>query len=389
MSSPLMLEPIQDLAPVDPPRPSRLWQLLAFVVGWSWRILVGTLFCFSGPYLSWLTSILVVGWLQRWVRARVLLAWWRASPVRDRVPFEQLGETRKDGTPVVRPRWLLPEQGWAFSLWLNFKIGLATLLGIYLVLGLGCLVMFFSWEMGWIISFTKGYEEAWIGITSGILGSLLFIVGFLYLPLARVHAAVVGEARAFFDAKIVWRLIRARPASFALLVLVIGLASLPLEFMKTLPAYLGNQDALHNASDAEILEQLNKHLQGMAFMLFLSLLITQAWAARVYRAALDTALREGWLEPADLGPRLYGVLSRLEMLPERDEPKRGLARILRWTWRWYSRRFIFAAILLSAVGFVAKVYLGEFLMYHPFVGFMNHPLLQFPSVDYVPRHLLH
>jgi hypothetical protein len=379
------------LSPLDesrPRQPSRLRRLVGTVAGWAWRLLVGTFLCFNAPVLSLLTSVLVVGWLQRWVRARVLFRWWNASPVREQVPFEEIGETYRDRSPVLLPRWFLPEKLWgsAVALWLNFRHGLLTLLCVYLVLGVGCLVMFFSWEMGWIISAYKGYEEAWIGITSGLIGSLLFILGFLYLPLARTHAAVVGDARAFFDARVVWGLIRARPASFSGLILLITLAALPLEVMRVSVLKMGSD--WERLNDAQLLAMLSQHLRGMAFVLFVSLLLTHALAARVYRKSLVVALREGWLTPEDLGPRLYCVLSRLELLPERAQPKRGLVRILRWTWRWYTRRFFFAAMFLLGVVFVLKVYAGYFFVASPFVGFMNHPLLQFPCVDYVPRHLL-
>jgi hypothetical protein len=36
---------------------------------------------------------------------------------------------------------------------------------------------------------------------------------------------------------------------------------------------------------------------------------------------------------------------------------------------------------------VAKVYVGQFLNYHPFEGFMNHPLVQFPHFNYIPSDL--
>ena len=168
-------------------------------------------------------------------------------------------------------------------------------------------------------------------------------------------------------------------------MLLILLAAVPLEVMKTAPLWLDRE----GATDEQALIAVWEHLQGMAFVLFLMLLLTHGWAARVYRAALTTALREGRLEPADLGPRLYLILKRLELLPEPAEAKRGLARMLRWTWRWYAHRFLFAAMLLLGFLFVVKVYVGEAFVTHPFVGFMNHPLLQFPCVDYVPRRLLH
>jgi hypothetical protein len=43
--------------------------------------------------------------------------------------------------------------------------------------------------------------------------------------------------------------------------------------------------------------------------------------------------------------------------------------------------------MLSWIWFaiVAEFYVGEFLNYHPIVGFMNHVLVQFLCLDFVPR----
>src|SRR5262245_61105505 len=193
-------------APVAPSRQaSWLWRALCWVVGWAWRITAGVFLCFNAPLLSYLTSILVLGWFNRWVRGRVLFAWWRQSGARGGEVFAEHGETDGKGQPVTRPRWLLPEKwGKAPALWLNLRGGVATFFCLYLVLGWGCLLMLFSWEMGWLNSFSKGYEQAWIGPVTGIIGSLLLILGIIYVPMARVHLAVMGEVRAFFEVRFVW-----------------------------------------------------------------------------------------------------------------------------------------------------------------------------------------
>jgi hypothetical protein len=146
--------------------------------------------------------------------------------------------------------------------------------------------------------------------------------------------------------------------------------------------------AWEKATDEQLLELYRSYLTRTALVLFLTLLVTNALAARVYRSAVLTALRNGLLLQEDLPVQLVEVLERLELLPEPAARKRGLIQVLRWTWDWYSRRFLFALLFLLAAGFVAKVYVGEFFNKHPFVGFMNHPLVQFPCVDYIPQHLL-
>src|SRR5207253_8164502 len=93
---------------------------------------------------------------------------------------------------------------------------------------------------GWLNSFNKGYEQAWIGPTAGIIGTLLLALGLIYVPLARVHMAVTGEARAFFEARLIWRLIRARLLLFTGYMGVLLLLAIPQEVFKILPLYLGN-----------------------------------------------------------------------------------------------------------------------------------------------------
>ena len=44
-----------------------------------------------------------------------------------------------------------------------------------------------------------------------------------------------------------------------------------------------------------------------------------------------------------------------------------------------------ALFLIWLAFFGPKVYVGEFLNYHPVIGLMNHPLIQFPAYDYIPQ----
>ncbi len=365
-------------------RVGQVWATLGWLAGWTWRILAGTFLCFNAPLLSYLTSILVVGWLNRWMRARVLHGWWRQSPLKT------TGEDPVSlGLPWKRPRWVLPEKSWKEpALWLNFKEGLATLLCVYLVLGWGCLPRLFSWEMGWNNSFAKGYEQAWIGPAAGAIGTLLLAIGVIYVPLARVHMAVTGETRSFFEARLIWRLIRARLLSFTIFMAVLLLLTIPQEVFKALPHYLHEIESWRTANPARLVELYSEYLRTVAFWLFLSLLVLHGLAARLYRSALIAALREGLIHPEDLTPRLREFLVRLDLIPELVQRRGGLIRVLRWTWNWYYLRVLYAAVLLMALLFVAREYLSYFIVARPFAGFMNDPLVQFPCVDWVPLDLL-
>src|SRR5262245_66665736 len=118
MSSSLVSRFVEDqevVLPVllDGPKrhPGPLWRALSWLVGWTWRIVAGAWLCFNAYLLSYVTSILVVGWMFRWTRARVLHGWWKQSPLRHRGTFETFCTDAGRGAVVRRPRWFLPEQG--------------------------------------------------------------------------------------------------------------------------------------------------------------------------------------------------------------------------------------------------------------------------------------
>jgi len=52
------------------------------------------------------------------------------------------------------------------------------------------------------------------------------------------------------------------------------------------------------------------------------------------------------------------------------------------------RRLAFGLLFWIWFAFVAKVYVAEFINYHPGTGFLNHVLVQFPCFDFVPFKLV-
>lgn len=399
------------------PRPGVLqsaWLGLAWLIGWAWRIVVGAFFGFNAYILSYFTSALVVGWTYRWMQGRVLRGWWKQSRFRFEGTFDQFCARFGHDAPVARPRWFLQERLRAtlnrptargtepgkfrkllrclklpwHSFWLNLKVGVQGLFCTYLLTGWGCLLMLFSWEFGWLNSFHKGYEQAAIGPLTGFLGIFLFIAAMFYVPMAQVHQAATGDYRAFFEFRFVWRLIRARLTAYVGLAALIALCSLPLEGLKTGAGYLDQiNKELQDASDAEMLQALHSYLVGCAFALFVTLLVLRAVAARVYRSAVVKVLRQGLVRPDELHPTLALWLERLEIdLGPRMEAK-GIVRAVQMGSRPVYRGAMYTLLFAIWFAFVAKTYVGEFLNYHPVVGFVNHPLVQFPCFDYIPGHL--
>ncbi len=382
------------LRPIILPEPKKGgWRGL---LRWLWWFVAGTFFCFN-PLLS----IIALGWLTRWTQSRVLWGWWRSSDRRDQESFPEFGQSLSQ--PVIaHPRWLWgepllasqPQTTWQKvkrffyvpfgSLWLNLKTGVVMLFAMQLLLGLPCLLMHFGWVLGWLNSFNKGYEQAWMGPTFSLLGILLFVLAMLYIPMARAHLAVTGRLRSFFEVRFIWRLARIRLAASLGLAAVIALLSVPLEILKTLP--LGFDDGYNplwaNATDAEVQSLLNNYYGLVSLILFGSMILSLMLSARVYRKSLLRALERGDITREELSERVRSWLARLDALPSTDQTKapvvvRGLKMLV--------RPALYSALVVIWLLFTFKVYVGEFFQRHRTSGFLNHALVQIPCLTNVPK----
>src|SRR5262249_28281280 len=117
------------------------------------------------------------------------------------------------------------------------------------------------------------------------------------------------------------------------------------------------------------------------------LILLRGLAAIVYRSAVLKVLRRGRVTRQELHPVLTAWFERLDCWPDRAPPSSSFAQAARFTARWPFRFALFVLLTLTWVLFTAQGYVGEFFNYHPYIGFMNHPLVQIPSVDYIPKHL--
>ncbi|HEV3256750.1 MAG TPA: hypothetical protein VG013_07725 [Gemmataceae bacterium] len=409
---------------------------IAVLFGWCWRLGVGALLCMNYLYIS---GIVVTGWTYRWVQARVVRGWWKKSRFGRQGSFEDFCAGLGLEASVARPRWFWQEHVRAaltqptpdgrppgtvrlvwralrlpwHSLWLNFKVGFLGLFCTFLLTGWGCLLMQFSWQFGWLNSFHKGYEQAFLGPLLGVLGIVLFIAAMFYVPMAQVHQAVTGNCWAFFDFRLVWRLIRARLTGYVGLAVLTALAALPLHVLATAPALFVVQGAFGDdfvhywdtAGDAEVLASLRYYFLGCCFVLFPALLLLRLTAARIYRSAVLKVLRRGWVTREQLHPVLAGWLDRLDLYPPPARVPRALEKAVRFGGRSLYRGVLYGTLFLAWFGFTVQVYVGEFLTRHrtavflnptddlvnddPLAGFLNHPLVQVPSFDFIPRHLKH
>jgi len=386
--------------PLRRQQPRRSWTdgRLAALLGWLWRLAIGGLFCFN-----YLASVAVVGWLYRWMQARVLYGWWKQSRFRDQGSFREFCESLIVAGPSPRPRWFWRERIAAtlaqpgtpgrrlwrkltipwHSLWLNFKIGVQGLFCTYLATGLGCLIMFMSWEFGWLNSFNKGYEQAFFGPLTGFLGILLIILAMFHVPMAQAHQAATGEARSFFHFRFIWALVRARPTAYFGLAVLTTVLSLIFEGLRV--AVLGDDfPANAAASDEEGFLYLQQYFLGCSLGLFVALLLLRGLTARIYRNAVLTVLSDGAIGREELHPLLAAGLDRLELMPVPRATSVGLGQVVRVTTRWSYRRLAYTLIFLTWFAFLSRFYAGYFLVASGPIGFLNHPLVQIPCFNYMP-----
>jgi len=169
---------------------------------------------------------------------------------------------------------------------------------------------------------------------------------------------------------------------------VIVLVSLPLEILKTAPvAFDGFIDSWTNASDAEFHQMLQRYFLIGSLVLFVSILVWRWLAARIYQSAVLKVLERGWVSRAELHPTLAEWLDRLGVFPVPTLETAGITYVVKSGSRMVYRRLLFVLLFFIWFGFVAKVYVGEFLNYHPGQGLLNHPVIQLPYFNYVPSDL--
>jgi hypothetical protein len=386
--------------------------------GWLWRWLAGAFFCTNA-----FTSILVTGWTYRWLQGLVLRGWWKQSGRAREGTFDEFCDSLGRAAPVARPRWFLQERirasltrpapggapagplrlalralcvPWR-SLWLNLTTGIKALFCTWLVTGWGCLLMYFGWEYGWLNSFHKGYEEPAFGLVLSLVGIMLFVLSLCYVLLAQVHQAVTGEARAFFDFRFIGRLVRGRLTACCAVAALFTLAALPLEVLKASLVADGTFGNDPSRSDAEVLQLLQLYLFACAVVLFPTLLLVRGLAARMYRSAVLKVLRQGTVTRAELHPVLTRWLDLLQLMPVPVASRPGLARVVGAGSGLAYRGLLYGLLLVIWLLFVAQTYVGEFFLRHrpggsnPLLfhreGFLNHMLVQFPAVDFVPEQL--
>ncbi|MBI1317809.1 MAG: hypothetical protein GC168_02525 [Candidatus Hydrogenedens sp.] len=333
------------------------------------RFLLGVVLTQSFP-TAWLLS----GWGQEVMRRAVLARWAHATGA---APPEAC---------AYWPPFVMGDPGgtWRERLlggaWRNLLRGVNALAATFIVTGPGIALMAFSWRYGWDNSFNKGYEQAYIGPTLGLSGTFLFMLAMLYVPLAQAQLALDGRRASFFRWRVIWAALRCHLRGAILLAAAYFAAALPINIFFIAVLFRFNTDATADWSDAQVLEALKGHYL-LAGIVGLPLF---AWvrlrAARTYADGIVRALRAGRLRP-----EAYAGMPAVEALALALGPPlpSRLAATLRRT------LLVPTLALLLAVwfGFVAQIYIRQFLNYIPLGGWLNQPLVHAPWLRYIPKGL--
>ena len=369
---------------------------------------MGAVFC------QWpVTAVLVVGWTYRLMQRRALKFWWKAAKTEEDFPSFVEGHASSAGHGI-HPNWFLAQHarvniaarratrktfwgklwclpwGMTKSLYENLRLGVAGMMNTWVVTLLPTLLWVFGWYSGWDNSFNKGYEQFSVGVSISLTGIVLFLAVMLYVPMAQARQAVTGKWRSFYEFRKIRALIRRRRAACLVLAGCYSVASLPVAILIAIPSFITQiNPALNDATDLEFLEFMNTYFFWACVVGFTTFVVLRLLAARLYAGAVLGAVRAGELPVTELSEFEATALQRLGLSePEERAPRHIAIAVAQKASRPIVRAPLVVATLAIWFTFVAQIYVGEFLNYHPVRGWMNQPLVQLPWFRYVPGHLV-
>ena len=366
---------------------------------------------------SFLGSLMVVGWTYRLAQRCMLKYWWaRSAHAANGGRFEEFLAAQ----PLTRehlhwPNWFAQQnfrqaiqrreqsgffacliqitKGCFLSLGRNTKLGAQAIANTWVLTMPACALWLFAWYDGWNNSFNKGYEQAAVGPLLGVFGVMLFIAAMCYVPMAQMRHAATGQWRAFYQFRLVWGLVRQRWLACLLLAALYAIVSIPVTILKTAPYFLydsfatkhGYAASLANPDPQQLIQFLNGYYFWSALLVFPAFVLLRLVAARIYASALLDSIQTGRLPVTSLADHERDVLERLELLQVRPRPQRHyFVRAVAWFATRTGRVAATILLIWFWFAFVAQIFIGQFLNYHPLGGWLNQPLVQLPWFHYLP-----
>lgn len=305
-------------------------------VMWNW--LIG-----AAMTLTPVTALIAMGWVQRRMSASVKRCW--AS------------------VEEPPPHWFGEAGSRLSGLGENARAGVAVAIPLVLSLCPVWILWIVAWGFGWENSFVKGYERAGLGLLMALFGVAAFALLMTILPLAEARFAATREWRSFTDDRMLWAIARTKPFGTFALALAFLLCGLVVAGMKAQPLGIGN--TLETAAQAQSF--LIVYPLICALSLFPLYVVSRLAAARLYAQAI-----------------LYPSSDRMMMrmtIQERQSVKRQPRRRV---WATAPARFVWSGALLAGTlaswaAFAFVLYTAQFLA-HDWAAWINHPLIQVPTV---------
>ena len=355
---------------------------------------------------SLLSAVVVLGWVLRLMQRRILAHWWKrrtdptqhaelrgylaaqsalgvaASPVRLVV-----GDRLREGWQALQagPWWRRPARLLALAvggLGRNVTRGLGGVLAVGLVTWPVGTLWLMGWQAGWNVSFHKVYEESSMGPTSGLIGILLYALVMIYLPMAQAHQAAAGDWTAFFQVRIVRRLIMSRGGATFMLAVAYVLLVIPVNVLLVIPMFMPQMmPAVEDMTNAELIQLLRRFGLLMGLVVLPMYLALRLFAARVYAGAMLDLLRREPQRAHELPVPMRQALDALGHIPAEPAPRphlvvTGMMKSLRLA--------CVAATILAWIAVASQLYVVEFMNNHGQRGWLNHPLIQVPWTTYIP-----
>ena len=259
--------------------------------------------------------------------------------------------------------WVLGEGGGFARLFVgigaNIREGIMAAFSLALATAPFTIIWLLSWWAGGENSFSKGYEQAFVGPLLGLFGVAVFCVLMIWLPLAVVHQAVENRALALFD----WRRIRCvvRHTGWGYLVFAVAtvIAALPIFASRGLVTFASQiVPGFDDMTPDEVAALAGGIDLSMAAYIFTALLVLRGWSARLYAKAVARALD--------------GPDASLWAQTPLSEGERGGRRS--WQMTHWVRVVLLAVIWF---GLAAQIFVAQFLN-HDWHLWVTHPLIFLP-----------
>lgn len=310
-------------------------------VAWHWAI-------GAAMTLTPVTALIAMGWVQRKIACAIVRRW--------------------NADPGPAPQWFAKDEARLGGLVANAIAGVAVAAPLILCLAPVWTAWIVAWSFGWENSFSKGYEQAWIGPALGLSGVVFFAFAMTVLPLAEARFAVTRRWRAFLDVPMIWAIARANPFWTFALALFFLICGLMVAGLKALPLGIGN--TLETAQQAAGF--LVVYPLFCALVLFPLYAATRFAAARLYAHAIRYPSSE-WMLARMTAQERHAVV--------REPVRRAWATApIRLVWSVT----LVAGTLASWAAFAFMLYTAQFLA-HDWAAWINHPLIQIPAVTSIFR----